>query len=221
VNLEITTKDLPRYIAIEGPIGVGKTSFSRRLAETLNYETTLEAPEENPFLPRFYKSRREVALQTQLFFLFERVRQLEEARQADMFLPVRIADFLLEKDRLFAEINLDSDEMKLYDTIYAHLTINAPTPDLVIYLQAPVPVLLARIQSRGIDYERTIDKAYLTALTESYARFFHYYDRAPLLIVNTTDIDLVHSDRDYEELVRFLLQVKRGRHYFNPQPTMI
>lgn len=221
MKLEIDTSDLPRYIAVEGPIGVGKTSFAKRLAETFNYEAVLEAPEVNPFLERFYQNRRQAALQTQLFFLFDRVRQLQEMRQADLFEPVRVADYLLEKDRLFAELNLDSDELKLYENIYAHLAIDAPRPDLVIYLQAPAPVLVERIQQRGIRYEQGIDKEYLSALNDAYTRFFHYYDRAPLLIVNTTEIDLVHNERDYEDLLRFLLTVKRGRHYYNPRPSII
>ena len=221
MKLEIDTRDLPRYIAVEGPIGVGKTSFAKKLAETFNYETVLEAPEVNPFLERFYQNRRQAALQTQLFFLFERVRQLEEMRQADMFEPVRVADFLLEKDRLFAEINLDADELKLYNNIYAHLTIDAPRPDLVVYLQAPVQVLTERIHRRGVRYEQNIERSYLVALSDAYTRFFHFYDRAPLLIVNTTEIDLVHNEDDYENLLRFMLDVKRGRHYYNPRPSII
>ncbi|HKI74199.1 MAG TPA: deoxynucleoside kinase [Pseudomonadales bacterium] len=221
MNLEIDTSDLPRYIVVEGPIGVGKTSFTKKLAETFNYETVLEAPEVNPFLERFYQNRRQAALQTQLFFLFERVRQLQALRQADLFEPVRVADYLLEKDRLFAELNLDADELKLYETIYAHLAIDAPQPDLVIYLQAPATVLIERIQRRGINYEQSIDKDYLTALNDAYTRFFHFYDRAPLLIVNTTEIDLVNNAQDYEDLLRFLLTVKRGRHYYNPRQSII
>lgn len=221
MKFDIDTSELPRYIAIEGPIGVGKTSFTQRLAHALNYETVLEAPEVNPFLERFYANRRQAAFQTQLFFLFDRVRQLESLRQGDMFEPVRVADFLLEKDRLFAEINLDPDELTLYEKIYQHLTIDAPRPDLVVYLQAPVPVLLERIQRRGIDYEQKITSAYLDELTEAYARFFHYYESSPLLIVNTTDIDLVNNDHDFDELINFMLTVKSGRHYYNPQPSMI
>ena len=221
MKLEIDTKDLPRYIAVEGPIGVGKTSFAKKLAETFNYEVILEAPEVNPFIERFYQNRRQAALQTQLFFLFERVRQLEEMRQADMFEPVRVADFLLEKDRLFAELNLDADELKLYENIYAHLVVDAPGPDLVIYLQAPAGVLAERIARRGISYEQNIERSYLTALNDAYTRFFHFYDKAPLLIVNTEDIDLVHNESDYEDLLRFLLTVKRGRHYYNPRPSII
>lgn len=214
-------ESLPRYIAVEGPIGVGKTSFTRRLAETLNYETILETPEANPFLERFYQNRRQAALQTQLFFLFERARQIQELRQSDMFEPVHVADFILEKDRLFAEINLDSDELKLYDNIYDHLTIDAPIPDLVVYLQAPADVLLDRVRQRGIIAEQDIEKSYLTQLVEAYTEFFHYYDAAPLLIVNAAEIDLVNNDQDYELLLKYLLSVTGGRHYYNPTPSMI
>lgn len=214
-------ENLPRYIAVEGPIGVGKTSFTQRLAETLNYETILETPETNPFLERFYENRRQAALQTQLFFLFERVRQIQDIRQTDMFEPVRVADFLLEKDRLFAEVNLDSDELELYEKIYAHLTIDAPTPDLVIYLQAPVDVLMTRVQQRGTRAEQNIEKAYLSQLVDAYTKFFHYYDASPLLIVNAAEIDLVNNKQDYDSLLMYLQSVTKGRHYYNPTPSMI
>jgi len=215
----------PHYIAIEGPIGVGKTSLTLRLAESLRYETVLEKPEDNPFLERFYQNRRQVALQTQLFFLFERARQIQELRQGDMFEPYRVADFLLEKDRLFAELNLDSDELKLYDKIYTHLTIDAPTPDLVIYLQAPADVLMSRIQQRGIGSELSIEKDYLARLVDAYTQFFHYYDDAPLLIVNVSEINLVKdsddNDQDYEALLEYLTGLSHGRHYYNPSPLMM
>jgi len=221
LQLDTNHPNFPHYIAVEGPIGVGKTSFTKRLAATFNYETVLEKPETNPFLERFYQNRRQAALPTQLFFLFERSRQIQEMRQGDMFEPVRIADFLLEKDRLFAEINLDRDELELYDNVYNHLAIEAPTPDLVIYLQAPVPVLLDRIQLRGVAAEQQIEKKYLAQLVDAYTRFFHYYDAAPLLIVNAAEIDLVNSDADYEALVTYLSTVKRARHYYNPTPSMV
>ena len=212
---------LPRYIAVEGPIGVGKTTFAKRLAASLNYETVLEAAEGNPFLERFYQNRRQAALQTQLFFLFERARQIQELRQSDMFEPVRVADFLIEKDRLFAKINLDFDELKLYDYIYEHLTIDAPVPDLVIYLQAPTHVLQSRIRNRGIKAEKGIDTDYLNRLVEAYATFFHYYDASPLLIINAAEIDWVNNNDDYEALIEHLATVTRGRHYYNPPPSMI
>ncbi len=152
--MDINTTGLPRYIAIEGPIAVGKTTFTKRLAEIFNYETLLETSDANPFLERFYQNRRQAALPTQLFFLFERARKIQELRQADMFKPVRVADFIIEKDRLFAEINLDADELKLYENIYAHLTLDAPTPDLVIYLQTPADILLERVQLRAVKGEK-------------------------------------------------------------------
>ena len=212
---------IPRYIAVEGPIGVGKTSFTKRLADSLNYETILEIPEANPFLERFYQNRRQAALQTQLFFLFERARQIQELRQADMFEPVRVADFLIEKDRIFAEINLDADELKLYENIYDHLTIDAQRPDLVIYLQAPTNVLLERIATRGIKAEQNIETAYLTQLVDGYTNFFHYYDLSPLLIVNAAEIDLANNDQDFEALLEYLLGFNGDRHYYNPKPSMI
>lgn len=206
----------PAYIAVEGPIGVGKTTLTRRLAETFNYETLLEDADENPFLERFYRNRREAALATQLFFLFQRAQKMQELRQAELFSPVRVADFLIEKDPLFARINLDSDEFALYEQVYQKLTIDAPRPDLVIYLQAPTDVLRERIVSRGIAAERAIDRGYLEQLNEVYSEFFLYYDGAPLLIVNASMIDLARGDRDYEQLVDYLLDVRSGRHYFNP-----
>lgn len=216
-----SSSQFPRYIAVEGPIGVGKTTLTKKLAKSFYYETMLESANQNPFLERFYNNRRQAALPTQLFFLFERTRQIRELRQADMFQPVRVADFLMEKDRLFAQINLDHDEMKLYDNIYLHLTIDAPTPDLVIYLQAPVEVLMHRIAERGIKWEQQIELDYLQTLVDAYTEFFHYYDAAPLLIVNAADIDLANSTSDYEELLHYLKRIRNGRHYFNPKPTIL
>jgi deoxyadenosine/deoxycytidine kinase len=206
----------PGYIAVEGPIGVGKTTLTRRLAETFNYETLLEDAQENPFLERFYRNRSEAALATQLFFLFQRAQKIQQLRQAELFSPVRVADFLIEKDPLFARVNLDSDEFELYEKVYQKLTIDAPRPDLVIYLQAPADVLLRRIEQRGIAAERAINRAYLEQLNEVYSEFFLYYDGSPLLIVNASMIDLARSDRDYEQLVDYLLDIRSGRHYFNP-----
>jgi deoxyadenosine/deoxycytidine kinase len=209
-------REAPAYIAVEGPIGVGKTTLTRRLAETFNYETVLEDADENPFLERFYRNRREAALATQLFFLFQRAQKMQQLRQAELFSPVRVADFLIEKDPLFARINLDSDEFNLYEKVYQKLTIDAPRPDLVIYLQASTDVLLERIEQRGIAAEKAIDRSYLEQLNEVYSEFFLYYDGAPLLIVNASMIDLARGDRDYEQLVDYLLDIRSGRHYFNP-----
>jgi deoxyguanosine kinase len=206
----------PRFIVVEGPIGVGKTSLAKRLAASFEGEVVLEHIEQNPFLERFYRSGREAALPAQLFFLFQRARQLEDLRQSDLFSPVRIADFHFAKDRLFAEINLDREEMALYDQICAKLDVEVPVPDLMIYLQASVDSLLQRITRRGIPYERTIDRRYLEQLAEAYARYFHQYDEGPLLIVNASSIDPVHNDTDYEQLYRQIRRIPGGRHFFNP-----
>jgi Deoxynucleoside kinases len=212
----------PRYIVVEGPIGVGKTSLAKRLAETFNYEMLLEKSEENPFLARFYQAPRQMALATQLFFLFQRAQQLQELRQSDMFEPVRVADFLMEKDRIFARQNLDADEFALYEKVYEHLTIDAPTPDLVIYLQAPVEVLMQRIQQRGIPAEQLIKEDYLLALSDAYADFFHYYDASTLLVVNSSEADFVHNDEHYNLLLKQVLSLRPGtRNYFNPAPSLL
>ncbi len=205
-----------RYIAIEGPIGVGKTSLARRLAESLDAELLLEAAEVNPFLERFYRDPRGSALPTQLFFLFQRVRQIEELRQADIFSDTRIADFLIQKDRLFAELTLEREELRLYEQVAGSLDIEPPVPDLVIYLQAPVDTLLFRIAQRGIDYEQRIGRAYLERLAESYARFFHDYDDAPLLIVNAATIDPIRNEEHFGMLLAEIDRVRSGRHFFNP-----
>lgn len=218
--IDLSGKELPHYIAIEGPIGVGKTTLTKYLAETFHYDTLLERAEENPFLERFYANERNSALPTQLFFLFQRIQQINELRQADMFEPVRVADFLIEKDQLFAQTTLANEELKLYQQVYDQLTINAPVPDLVVYLQAPSDILLQRIERRGIQAEKSIDADYLLKLNEAYTRFFHFYDKSPLLIVNATDIDWVNKPDDYTNLVEYMLTVKRGRHYYNPKPSL-
>lgn len=208
----------PDFIVVEGPIGVGKTSLARRLARSFGSELLLEGADENPFLERFYKKPKEAALPTQLFFLFQRARQMQELRQADMFRPVRVSDFLIEKDRLFAELTLEDDEFDLYEQVYENMTMDAPQPDLVIYLQAPVEVLLNRISKRGHDFERNISAAYLQRLNDSYTRFFHQYSDAPLLIVNASELDFVNNAQDYETLLERVKTVRSGRHFFNPQP---
>ncbi len=205
-----------RYIAIEGPIGVGKTSLARRLAESLDSELLLEGADANPFLERFYRDPRGAALPTQLFFLFQRVQQVEQLRQADIFADTRVSDFMIEKDRLFAEINLDRDELHLYDKVFESLQVTPPAPDLVIYLQAPVDTLLFRIARRGIGFEQRINRRYLERLTDAYARFFHDYADAPLLIVNASTIDPIHNDMHYEMLLDEIVRVRSGRHFFNP-----
>jgi deoxyadenosine/deoxycytidine kinase len=205
-----------RYIAIEGPIGVGKTSLAKRLAATLNAQLVLEQAEENPFLERFYRNPRVGALPAQLFFLFQRAQQQTSLAQADMFGSVRVADYLLAKDDLFARMILDDEEYGLYRQVHERLAINAPKPDLVVYLQAPVDVLLDRIARRGVAFESLIDRAYLTRLNEAYARFFHAYEAGPLLIVNAAAIDPVSNEADYEELLGLIGRTVRGRLYYNP-----
>ena len=214
-------RERPGYIVVEGPIGVGKTSLARRLAESFETDLMLEGADENPFLASFYQDPRSGALPAQLFFLFQRVRQIEAMRQADMFQPVRVADFLMEKDRLFAELTLGTEELKLYEQVYAHVTVDAPVPDLVVYLQAPEDVLLKRISRRGIKYERKIDAEYLRKLSEAYSRLFLNYDDAPLLIVNTAGINLVDNDNEYEALLEQIHLTRTGKHYFNPMSVAI
>lgn len=219
-RIDLSGRNIPRYIAVEGPIGVGKTTLTKYLAETFNYETLLERAEENPFLERFYAKERNSALPTQLFFLFQRVQQLSEIRQADLFEPVRVADFLIEKDPLFAEVTLDEAELTLYQQVFDQMTIDAPTPDLVIYLQASSDVLLNRIEKRGIASEKGINADYLNRLNNAYMRFFHFYDKSPLLIVNAEEIDWVNNPNDYQNLVDYMLNIDSGRHYYNPQPSI-
>ncbi len=208
--------ETPGFIVVEGPIGVGKTTLARRLAESFGCDLLLEGADENPFLERFYQDPRSAALQTQLFFLFQRAEQLRSLRQGDMFRPVRVADYLMEKDRLFAELTLDEEEFKLYEQVYAHVTLDAPEPDLVVYLQAPVEVLQQRIAARGRGYERPMEADYLRRLSERYTEFFHHYDASPLLIVNAAEIDFAHNVEDYELLLEQVQRIRSGRHYFNP-----
>ena len=211
-----TSANSSRYIAIEGPIGVGKTALAKRLAESLSGELVLEAVEENPFLERFYRDGRSAALPAQMFFLFARARQIEDLRQSDLFSTVRISDYLFTRDRLFAELNLDTEELKLYDQIAANLAVDAPVPDLVIYLQASVDALMQRLARRNANCDRYVDRAYLEKLTDAYARFFHAYDEGPLLIVNASQIDPVNNDADYEQLFQQIERTTGGRHFFNP-----
>ena len=211
----------PRYIAVEGPIGVGKTSLSQRLAESFDYELLLENSEENPFLDRFYKDPKQHALSTQLFFLLQRAQQLQELRQEDMFQPLLIADWLIDKDQLFAKENLDSDEYALYVNVFKHLTVDVPIPNLVVYLQAPTDILIERIQKRGIPAEQNIERGYIENLSAAYTEFFHYYNKSPLLIINTSEINLVSDDDDYQHLVDYIALNPTGINFFNPSLSLI
>ncbi len=207
---------VPEYIVVEGPMGVGKSSLARRLAKQFNADILFEQPEENPFLERFYRSREKYALPTQLHFLFQRCQQMKTLHQRDLFHSSVVGDFLLEKDRLFAQLNLDEDELHLYDQVYQHMSPELPRPDLVIYLQAPVAVLMQRIRRRGIDAEQDIDGDYLKSLCDIYSQFFHSYSRSPLLVVNAESINYVDNDDDYHMLLKHILSINSGRHYFNP-----
>ncbi|MDB6044415.1 MAG: Deoxynucleoside kinase [Gammaproteobacteria bacterium] len=211
-----TTDSSHQFIVIEGPIGVGKTSLARRLCASLSAQGVLEQAADNPFLERFYRNPRAGALPAQLYFLFQRAQQLASLKQQDLFAPLRVADYLLEKDRLFARVILDDAEYELYEQVYEKLDIEAPKPDLVVYLQAPVDVLLERIGKRGIGYEQRIERDYLERLNEAYARFFHEYEAAPLLIVNAASIDPINNPADYDELLAAIQRMKRGRLYYNP-----
>jgi deoxyadenosine/deoxycytidine kinase len=204
------------YIVVEGAIGVGKTSLARRLSASFNATLILEQAAENPFLERFYRNPRTGALPAQLFFLFQRARQLAALQQQDLFATTHVADYLFDKDQLFARLNLDADELVLYEKIHARLAVEVPRPNLVIYLQAPTEVLLERIARRGIHYEQHMDRSYLDRLNQAYAGFFHDYHAAPLLIVNAAQADFVSRDQDYQQLLAQLGRTRSGRHYFNP-----
>jgi deoxyadenosine/deoxycytidine kinase len=207
-----------KYIVVEGPIGVGKTTLAQRLADSFAAELLLEEPEQNPFLARYYENPRAHALSTQLYFLLQRTRQTHGLRQSDLFSRVRVADYLMEKDQLFAELTLEPDELALYQQVYTQVVGEPLQPDLVIYLQAPVNVLKDRIASRGYAYEQAIDTQYLQRLVSAYTRFFYDYEASPLVIINAASIDFANNDEDYQLLVDKLREVGKGRHYLNPLP---
>ena len=208
----------PGYVVVEGPIGVGKTSLAVRLSEVFGAKPLLEHPEENPFLERFYQARKAYALPTQLYFLFQRARQIEQIKQSDMFSSGYVSDFLLDKDKLFARANLDDDELRLYEQVYSQMSLNLPVPDLVIYLQARTDVLFDRIRKRKIAYERMIDREYLEALNAAYNYFFFHYEETPLLVVKTDDIDFVQTPAHFDDLLKQLDRPVEGKQYYVPAP---
>ena len=204
-----------RHIVVEGPIGAGKTSLARRLSERFDAQLVLEEPQANPFLERFYRDSARYAMATQLSFLFQRISQLREIAQRDLFSQSAVSDFLLEKDGLFARLTLSDDELALYQQIFEHLQPQAPQPDLVIYLQATPDTLVERVQRRGIPMETGISEDYLRALADAYSRFFHHSESAPVLIVNTEHLNPVDRDEDFELLVHHVALMKGRREFFN------
>ena len=210
------SKNTPKNITIEGPIGVGKSSLSKKLAASFGAALLLEKPSENPFLERFYKTPKRYSLPTQLFFLFQRVKQLAEVETQALAGVGQVADFMLAKDPIFAELTLDAEEVMLYRQVYDSLSIDAPKPDLMIYLQAPVSVLQQRIKKRNIKYEQSIDARYLQNLSDAYAAYFHRYSSSPLLIVNAAEINPIDNDDHYQALLTRIQKTDAGKHFFNP-----
>jgi len=207
--------DKCRYVVVEGPIGAGKTSLAVELAARLSAETLLERPDDNPFLARFYEDIARYALPTQLNFLFQRVDQLTGVGQLDMFRHAIVGDFLLDKDPLFARLNLSDAEYRLYEKVFSHLKPQAPTPDLVIYLQAPVATLVERVHRRGVDYERRISEHYLARIADAYSRYFYQYDMAPLLIVNSERLNFVANAEHVDLLLARIGSMRGRREFFN------
>lgn len=205
-----------RFIVVEGPIGVGKTSLAHILSKELNGRLILERPEENPFLSGFYNDRRMHAFQTQLFFLMSRFRQHKELSQMDLFEKVVISDYLFQKDLIFAGVNLDDAELELYNQVYSLLNPHIPDPDLILFLQASTDMLMERIRSRGKEYENRISREYLDELNQAYTNFFFHYSGSPLLVIETTDIDFVNNREDLDDLITEIRCAKKGIHYYVP-----
>jgi len=204
-----------RYVVVEGPIGVGKTSLARRLAQHLGASTLLEKPDENPFLAKFYQNPARHALATQLFFLFQRGDEVRELAQMDLFQAATVSDYLLDKDMLFARLNLNEEEFALYQQIYRTLQLQAPAPDLVIYLQAEPQTLVERVRRRAKSYEQTISESYLHRLTQSYSDFFYHYDAAPVLMVNSEHLNFVEGDEDFDMLLRRIAEMRGSREFLS------
>ena len=204
------------YIVVEGPIGSGKTTLARLLADKFSVQLLSEKAEDNPFLSRFYQDAQRYALPTQLFFLFQRSRQIADMSQRDMFSAPTVADFFLEKDPLFARLNLDDEEYALYHQIYTHLQLKSPKPDLVIYLQTPIDELAERIEERNISYEQEIPREYIERLADAYSEFFHTYDTSPVLIINNEKLNIIKDESALNLLVDRIMQIKSSREYFNP-----
>ncbi len=204
------------YVAIEGPIGVGKTSLANLLSERLGARLILEGFDENPFLSEFYEEPERYAFQTQLFFLLQRYQQQQELRQVDMFHNLLISDYMFVKDRLFASLNLDEKEMSLYDMVANLLEKNVINPDLVIYLQADTDTLMRNIARRGRDMEKNISEEYIDALNQLYTEYFFRYQDTPLVIINTNNIDFVHNEEDLNEVINYIRQPVTGTKFFNP-----
>jgi len=207
-----------RYVVVEGPIGVGKTSLARRLAEHLNAGLLLEAPDENPFLPRFYQDPARHAFATQVFFLVQRMRQLGDVQHTDARAGITVSDFLLDKDALFARLTLTDDELHLYQQIHDRLMPQAPLPDLVIYLQASHRRLIERVRDRDVSYERNIDQNYLIRIADEYQRFFCDFDAAPLLIVDSDRLNFVDETADFDLLLQRISEMEGSRAYLSKQP---
>lgn len=216
----LETSQPPKFIVVEGPIGVGKSSLAQKLAVSFSCDIVKEKADENPFLEHFYTHTNQSALPVQLHFLTERAKQWNELGQDDLFSTGVVADFMLEKDRLFAKLTLTSEEFKLYDQMYQSLAIQPIKADLVVYLQAPVDALQSRIRKRGIKHEKNISGEYLQKLSDAYTKFFHHYDAGPLLIVNASDINPVDNDEDYQQLLKHICSTRAGRHFLNPLPIL-
>jgi deoxyadenosine/deoxycytidine kinase len=204
-----------QYIVVEGPIGVGKTSLAQRLANHIGADVLLEKPQDNPFLERFYQDPQRHAMSTQLFFLFQRINEVRDQAQMDMFKTRIVADYLFEKDALFAQLNLSEDEFKLYQQIYQSLAPKAPVPDLVIYLQASTDTLIERVRRRGREYERSLNNDYLTRLGNSYGEFFYQYEDAPLMMVNSDNLNFVDNDADFQLLLERIGSMRGSREFFS------